>query len=144
MSTILPKSVLNEVFGVGEQPTTKEPMYPASMARGTEGLKGFRFGSLIRSADKDGMPAGEPVEINRGKIMKHWGESNSDFHNRLHIHFQKPIQSNEAYSYTPHVSSLNDYLGLRAGRPFAHVTYTDPKTKEVSYISHHLYPIYKD
>lgn len=137
-------SILNEIFGLGL--AAKEKSYDPSIIaqRGTQGLRGFAYGILMRKADANGMPTGAPAEVKRGRVMRHLGENDEAFHNRLHLHFQKPMEHSDAFTYTPHVDNLHEYLQLRTGRPFAHSTHIDPDTKETTFFSHHLYPIYKD
>jgi hypothetical protein len=142
MSFVLPKKLLLEVFGFGTAKPETDPLVAAT--RGTQKLSGFAYGTMMRKADAKGMPTGTPIEIRRGKFTRNWGENDQDFHDRLHVLFQKPMEHNENFTYTPHVGSLDDYLSMRAGRPFAHATHTDPATKEKVFFSHHLYPIYRD
>ena len=134
------EQILNEIFGLGFGHETLDPAVIA--AKGTKKLKGFAYGTLMRKADANGLPSGNPIEVKRGRIIRHLNEDPDKFFDRIHLHFQKPMNDNPDFGYTPHVSNLDDYLQLRAGRPFSHSTHTDPTTGEITFFSHHLSPIY--
>lgn len=140
MDDELDKLIL-EIFGFAER-IEKDPV--AIKATGSKNLIGFSYGTLMRQSDQRGVPSSEAKEIKRGKIMKHPEETLNEFGDRLHMKFQddlKNLKGNQ--SYTPHSESVDDYLSMRAGRPYSHLEVRDPNSKMVTYYSHHLYPIYK-